>query len=182
MISFWEKNLTFFEKLDRNINILPQSFCNNAQGEESVQLIRKEGFYPTLRVRKDDGQWLTLHSPIDPYQEARKLIPDLSASRDKIMVILGLGLGYHLFEIMHRTPLDQILVIVEPNQAVWAQMLHQFDLTELLQRPDVYWLIRSNEKDILTGLSKIQLRHHLAEFFPSLIRHPSNANLHFMAI
>jgi len=168
-----KKNLTFLDRVDRNFSLFPQSFLSDSEREEGAELILKESLPPTLRVRDEHGKMLTLHSPVAPFKEAEKLVGTcLPVAPDTILVILGLGLGYHVKEIMRRIHAGQPVIIVEQSQAVWEQALYHIDLTEFLEIASVYWLIDPDEKAVLQNISRIQLRHALAGF--SLLIHPAS--------
>ena len=69
--------------------------------EESIKVIDSRSGLPIIKVRGEAGKWVTLHSMIDPEKESKIMADNLNVSDDKIAVILGLGMGYHLFEILN---------------------------------------------------------------------------------
>lgn len=65
----------------------------------------------SLRVSCDDGSIKTLHSLYDPEAEATAVVDAFRFDGRGILVVLGLGLGYHLKELAQRFPEAEILVV-----------------------------------------------------------------------
>ena len=70
----------------------------------------KKGSF-TLRVKGNDGSTKTLHSLYDPVAEARAIVNAFQFDGRGILVVIGLGLGYHLSELVKRFPDAEILVV-----------------------------------------------------------------------
>jgi spore maturation protein CgeB len=66
----------------------------------------------TIRVTGEDGTVKTLHSLYDPETEARSLVEAFQFDGKGILVVLGLGLGYHVAELVRKYP-DAVIVVVE---------------------------------------------------------------------
>ncbi|MFH1136785.1 MAG: glycosyltransferase family 9 protein [Pseudomonadota bacterium] len=66
--------------------------------------------FPTLRVNKE-GRLVTLHSSRDPREEARAWAADIP--RDKDVLVLGLGLGYHVQALLEHPGRTGRVVVVE---------------------------------------------------------------------
>lgn len=67
---------------------------------------------PSLRVKGDDGSVKTLHSLYDPEGEARSLVEAFQFDGKGVLVVLGLGLGYHVKELAKKYP-EALLIVVE---------------------------------------------------------------------
>src|ERR1039457_4622270 len=66
---------------------------------------------PTLKVIARDGGVKLLHSSYDPLREARDLVDRFTFDGHGMLVVLGLGLGYHVAELAARFPEAELLVI-----------------------------------------------------------------------
>ena len=66
---------------------------------------------PSLKVVCEDKSIKTLHSTYDPEAEARNIIDGLQYNGNGIIIVLGLGLGYHVAELRRQFPDDRIVVI-----------------------------------------------------------------------
>lgn len=77
----------------------------------SLMLVTSRNGLPTLKVTALDGGDRLLHSSYDPLREARDLVNRYSFDGRGILVVLGLGLGYHVAELARRYPEARIIVI-----------------------------------------------------------------------
>jgi len=65
----------------------------------------------TLKAELPDGREKFLHSSYDPLREARDLVGRFTFDGHGMIVVLGLGLGYHVAELAARFPEAELLVI-----------------------------------------------------------------------
>ena len=72
----------------------------------------------TLRVTCEDGSIKTLHSLYDPEAEAKSIVDAFSFDGKGILIILGLGLGYHLTELAERFP-EAAIIVVEGSPDIY---------------------------------------------------------------
>lgn len=80
--------------------------------EKNVYLVESRSGGPSLKVKLYDGSEKTLHSLYDPQKEAERLVDAFGFDGKGILVVLGLGVGYHLIELVRRFP-DADVVVVE---------------------------------------------------------------------
>jgi len=65
----------------------------------------------TLKVSCDDASVKTLHSLYDPEAEVKSMVDAFTFNGKGILVVLGLGLGYHVYELYRCYPESKIIVI-----------------------------------------------------------------------
>jgi spore maturation protein CgeB len=70
----------------------------------------RQGNY-SLRIAGSDGSEKTCHSLYDPVREASGMVDAFPFYDGGMIVVLGLGLGYHLDELRRRYPLADVVVI-----------------------------------------------------------------------
>jgi spore maturation protein CgeB len=75
-----------------------------------VQLVEGRGKEPTIRVGK-----VLLHSRYNPAQEAQRLLDSADLNPDRPVLVIGLGLGYHVHELRWR---GFECAVAEPEPAV----------------------------------------------------------------
>lgn len=75
------------------------------------------------------GRKYLLHSRYDPIAEAKKLISDIEETRDCLVVVFGLGLGYHLLELKNKISKDTRVIIIEHNMDVLKYVLTHVDFS-----------------------------------------------------
>ena len=91
-----------------NISIEEKAYNLN---EPNVMIVEARNKKPSLRVVSEDGSVKTIHSLYDPEAEARKIVNAFEFDGKGILVVLGLGLGYHLIELERRFPDAKIIVV-----------------------------------------------------------------------
>lgn len=77
---------------------------------DAVQPVEGRGGKPTLKVGS-----VFLHSRYDPEQEAQRLVNSAELDASRPVLVLGLGLGYHILELLKR---GFHVAVVEPDPAV----------------------------------------------------------------
>ena len=83
---------------------------------------------PTGYVENDEGSARWLHSKHDPVKESKRKIAGIQSGSD--VVLLGVGLGYDLFEISKRNDLGR-LVVVERFPEMFSRAIQAADFTGL---------------------------------------------------
>lgn len=84
------------------------------------------------------GKPLSLASRYDPGQEARKLLEEVDLQKHACVVLLGMGLGHHVGELLRRMPptgIPALVILFEPNTALLRAVFEKIDLP---------WLNRAN--------------------------------------
>jgi spore maturation protein CgeB len=111
----------------------------------------------TLRVQNEDGIFKTLHSLYDPEAESRSMVDAFSCEESGIIVVLGLGLGYHVAELTRRYPSSKI-VVIEPIP----------DMIELARNngpalgDDISFITGSCYEDTLKKIARLQVDQGVA--------------------
>lgn len=114
---------------------------------------------PTVLVRRADGEEVRLHSRNDPEREARRLVDAVEIAPLASYVVLGLGLGYHVLELLRRVPPGTPVIVLERSPALAREFLARAELPRdrsLLLVPavtadELYPLLRPHTEDLLTG-------------------------------
>jgi spore maturation protein CgeB len=88
-----------------------------ALSKDRFALVRSKKGVLSLQVTAEGGLSKALHSLYDPEKEAVALVDGLSCAGQSLIVVLGLGLGYHVVELARRYP-DAELVIVEASDEI----------------------------------------------------------------
>ncbi len=89
----------------------PQSRPQAAPARECLRTARARNGSWTLRVQAEDGTEKAIHSFYDPEGEAEKIAASFSCPNHCVIVILGLGLGYHVAALSRRLPPQRLLVL-----------------------------------------------------------------------
>lgn len=117
-------------------SVTPQ-FCSietAKSGDLTLRLIhQQESFY--------------IHSKVHPRAEAEKIIQKIDFEADHI-IVLGLGLGYHIEQILLKKKAKARVLIVEPNAEIARCSLEAIDWQTLLERDDTVLFLGTNQNDL----------------------------------
>ena len=145
MSSFYEKNRETmtrrFPELERHVQ---QGF-----GDDSLQIACETGRsgVPTAKIR---GRYL--HSKLDPWREAERLIDRTLQAGCELCVVLGFGFAYHIEALLRRDGQVSILVI-ERRAAILRTAMQERDLSGLFDNPRIHILVEASEGEIRSALA-----------------------------
>ena len=89
-----------------------------------VMIVEARNKKPSLKVVSEDGSVKTIHSLYDPEAEAKNIVNAFDFNGKGLLVVLGLGLGYHLRELERRFPHSRIIVIDASPEIFKLTVLH----------------------------------------------------------
>ncbi len=141
---------------------------SNLPDDKRVRIIQNQSGERNLQVLGEGGKWITFYSTRDIERELILFSKNLNIPDDKIIVLMGLGLGYHLKEILKKT--DQTVIVVEKDEEVVKAALTIDGMQEILNAPNVFLVTGGSLDDSLREISRIQLQFGLRDIF--LVKHP----------
>lgn len=112
------------------------------------------------------GNNYILHSSYDPVAEAERIVQGVEITRDYLLIVFGIGLGFHLFELKNKISKDTKVVIVEHNMDVLKYALMHIDFSDLFKSGQ-FILLYGDEDQIgkmsmyLAALSCYNLVHNI---------------------
>ena len=83
---------------------------------ENIRVLKNPSGEANLQARGEMGKWITFYSHRDVRAEIDSFGGKLCIPENHIPVLLGLGLGYHLREVLKRT--DQPVLVVERDEKI----------------------------------------------------------------
>ncbi|MHB1011373.1 MAG: CgeB family protein [Desulfobacteria bacterium] len=132
---------------------------------DAMEPIRTRQDNYSLRVTGSDGSVKSLHSVYDPEGEAVGIIDAFSWTGEGVLVVLGLGMGYHVHELGRRYPGADI-VVIEGMQEIHDLCGKYGKRTDLTGR--VRFIVGAAPGDAVAEISKL----HLKAGFPPLAVFP----------
>lgn len=162
-----ENNLKLINKKN-NDDTFRRSFLD-ATADNNFKLLLSKTGHPVPKVLGDNGKWFTLHSLVDPLKEAEHFAGTVRIKHNSIIVMLGVGRGYHVVKILSQTPKKQPLIIVEKNPHILKEFLSTTPLNECCKERDFYLFGNQGVQEIIAGISQIQIQNNFMPF--SLIKH-----------
>ncbi len=141
--NFYSKNMELIEKFRPDIK--KELERKTEDKNLKIDIISGKKGFPTLITNSPDGSTITVHSMYDPYKEAEKRIDSYEIEENDRVVILGVGLGYHIFEVFKRTSSTNTIIVIEPNKEIFYKAIEYFDWGELLLSPRVLFTFTLDE-------------------------------------
>ncbi len=158
--SLLNKNLTLLKNMDISLyaSIEPLSGSKSYKVTESksgpCSLIYMEG----SRIKKQ------IHSNYDPITEATRYLDTLKVGTSTNFIVLGLGLGYHVLDIILRTSSQVNIFIFEKDPELLALAIRNVDFTPIFEHPGVKLFVDSNPDSIDKILEPVKIDFTLNEF------------------
>ncbi|MCL6450616.1 MAG: DUF115 domain-containing protein [Acetobacteraceae bacterium] len=123
--AFWDSNL-------RALQAASPGLAQRLAEVPPVEVIAGQRGLPTVRARTPRGSLVLLHSAVDPWTEAAGLVGRAQVENKSQVVVLGLGLGYHVRHLLERTRSTAArLLVVERHPELAAAALGNLDLAGL---------------------------------------------------
>lgn len=131
------KNLAQLKKKDP---VLAQAVSSiHSEGRYTVTASKKGP--PSLSLTLPDGNKITIHSTYDPVREAGQFIDQCDAGNFSNFIVLGLGLGYHIQELVGRAPRSSKIYIFDKDMECLYCCLANTDFTSIISHPGVQFQI-----------------------------------------
>jgi hypothetical protein len=116
---------------------------------------------PILEVTRNN-RTTCLCSKVDPQREAKRIVQTSLDGSEGLVVLFGMGLGYHLQEML-RMNTEAHYVVVEPDMELFNEILRTRDLSDLILSERVTLLIEPGTLDLdhvspqLTAANMVQI-------------------------
>lgn len=142
--SVYSKNMKVLRKrmsvLARAIELSPGSDC-----EYLVE--RAKNSSNTLAIKKNDKLY-QIHSKYNPQREASQQVANMGFRNPKLLVILGLGLGYHIRACLEELKdTNLFMVVIEKDIEALRAAIEAVDLTDLLSSDRIRWVVGVPENE-----------------------------------
>lgn len=142
-MDYYQSNLSIIKNLHPK---LVERLEGAGRGDDLSLIKTHSGDY-TAKINLND-KGIFLHSRYDPQVEATHLIRELDTSIPKIWFIIGLGLGYHLFELANRIDHKSGIVVIERRMDLLKDSLSLFDWSWILQSKEIKLIIAEQIEDV----------------------------------
>ncbi|MDD3146102.1 MAG: DUF115 domain-containing protein [Candidatus Riflebacteria bacterium] len=101
----------------------------------------------TLAIKNEDRVY-QIHSKYNPQREAVQQVQGSKFVNPKLLVILGLGLGYHVRACLEELKGQNLfIVLIEKDVEAFRVALESVDLTDLLESDKIRWVIGVPEEE-----------------------------------
>ncbi len=144
--------------LSKNLSILksnhPKAYeiINSTKSSLEYEVSLSQSGYPTLCHLSPNGNKKYLLSKYDPMREANRFIESLDASDDANFIVVGLGLGYHIIELIKSTSEHSRIVVIEKDKNLARLSFETNDLEQLLTHPGLTLIFSDQQEDVIAAL------------------------------
>lgn len=142
--NFYSRNMKILRK---RMSVLEKAL-EKSRGSDCEYLVEeaKNGSM-TLAIRHNDKLY-QVHSRYDPQREAAQQVTGMNLVNPKILVVLGLGLGYHLRACLEEfKETNLFIVVIEKDVEAFRAAMEHADMSDLLSSDKIRWVIGVPEED-----------------------------------
>lgn len=125
------------------------------------------------------GRPLFLHSRHNPGDEAKRLVDAAGVDGKVAFTVYGMGLGYHVADLLERTTDETLVLVFEPNLATLRRALECVDLSKAVRQKRLCFILEPDKgalfnavggRTVLLAMSVGEINHGpsrrlAAEFF-----------------
>lgn len=134
-------------------NKLRSILTNRAIPLDGIEVIAtKIPGYMTIRAVSKEGNLVFIHSQYDPIKETKNHLSKINLNSKKLVLIIGIGLGYHLREIIEKTSSSQKIIGIEPNLSILKLVLKQESSWDMFLNDRIEVIFGKNYSEIMLSL------------------------------
>ncbi|WP_422446922.1 motility associated factor glycosyltransferase family protein [Thermoanaerobacterium sp. DL9XJH110] len=162
MDSFYELNLKVLKDKDSFLYSKVIEFEKKNKTKEIFAEDSKNGSR-TMYCTKD-GKRFYLHSAYDPLTEGERWSNRVVFKKDDIIIILGVGMGYHIREVIDKIKneeenlkekLNIRVILLEPSIESFVTALKNADMTDLLNDENILILVEEEPDSVIEKISMV---------------------------
>lgn len=136
--SVYAKNMKILRK---RMGVLAQAM-EMSQGSDCEYIVETaKNSSKTLAIKKDDKVY-QIHSKYNPQREAVGQVENMHFINPKLLVVFGLGLGYHIRACLELLKDENLfMVVIEKDVEALRVAVENVDLTDILSSDRIRWVI-----------------------------------------
>ncbi len=144
--------------LSKNLSLLkslhPKAYeiINSTQSSLEYEVSLSQSGYPTLSHLNAKGSKKHLLSKYDPIREANRFIGSLGASDATNFIVVGMGLGYHITELIKATSEHSKIVVIENDMHLARLAFEANDQEQLLTHPGLTFIFSQQREEVIAAL------------------------------
>lgn len=128
----YEKNLEALKS--SNLNIADEILRTGAIGADYIKVLKSPLGHNVLFVKNSEGNFIQMNSMYDPYEEAKEICGEIKADyARRLVVVIGVGMGYHLREICNRINEKSVIFVIERDINILRNLLEYEDFSKEIE-------------------------------------------------
>lgn len=176
--AYYAKNMKILRK---RLPVLAKVVEMNAPSPITYSVEPAKTKVPTLSVKA--GETIAqIHSRYDPVREAEQQIVNMNFRNPRLLMVLGLGLGYHIRAALQTLKENFFIVVVEKDMQALTQAVKHADISDLLESEKIRWVVGVPELELFAVMSDVikQSGISLQLFLKTLVvfDHPVISKIH----
>ncbi|MFT4579080.1 MAG: hypothetical protein ACI8PD_001299 [Nitrospinales bacterium] len=156
-VNILSKNLSLLKSLHPKAYEIIVSTQSSLEYEVSLS----QSGYPTLSHQSSKGKKKYLLSKYDPMREATRLIESLDTSDTTNFIVVGIGLGYQVAELIKSTSEHSRIVVIENDRHLARLAFETNDLKQLLTHPGLSLVFSDQREDAIALLEEEKVNFSL---------------------
>jgi hypothetical protein len=137
---YFDVNKAVLSKMNKK---LCAAFCEDPKIPETITLLRTKTGSLTIKYKD-----VLLHSVYNPEKEAERFVAAQSISAGTVVISYGLGLGYHISEILKKVGPSGKVFVLEPNLDILKTAFLLLDMRPFMDDPRCYILSGEDEESV----------------------------------
>ncbi|MEW6709538.1 MAG: 6-hydroxymethylpterin diphosphokinase MptE-like protein [Candidatus Riflebacteria bacterium] len=142
--SVYARNMKILRK---RMSVLARAMELSSGSDCEYLVERAKNSSNTLAIKKDD-KIHQIHSKYNPQREASQQVAGMGFKNPKLLVVLGLGLGYHIRACLEELKDSNLfMVVVEKDVEALRVAIENVDISDLLASERIRWVIGVPENE-----------------------------------
>lgn len=156
---------------DRNIEALKKKNANlvqflQGQDVDNYEVFTSKNGQVNLKVNFPDDKFIIVHDVDDPEKFAFKSIPN-TKHKKPMFIVMGIGLGYILFELLRRHP-EALCVVIEHDSRIFRRALQCHDFTKLFINEKILFLVSVKPQNLLMPVVEFITKDTHSNYLPTM--------------
>ena len=154
-----KKNLTALKK----INPKAEKWLMKQENADWIQTIKSKNKDDNLIIRSK-SKFYTAYSMANPTKIAQKAVKEMNLFKQDVSILIGIGLGYLVNEMILKREEGHRIVVVEPVAQIIKLALSKFDFSRHLKKGNLILIIPNEDKEDLL-MAMTQVLFYMSEAF-----------------
>lgn len=160
-MDFYQKNLAALKELDPEL--VDKLAADNVESD-NIKVLESPLGHKVMYIKNNEGNYIQLNSMYDPFNEASELCNEIKEGdfTRRLIISIGIGMGYHLKEVSKRINKKSIVLVVERDISVFKKFLDNIDFSEEIESNNFIFFVGDIE-DVRGPLKNtiVQLTYNL---------------------
>ncbi len=144
----FEHNLAVLRRHQPDIvDDLLKRFASSNDLADQIAVVESKTGDPVLKYKD-----VLLHSLYAPVKEAQKFVSGLELNPNINVVLMGVGMGYHLEQIIERSRKRDMILVIEKSIGIFKHFLANRNIDNLYGKCKIYFCVGKNPMDIFRAL------------------------------